>query len=116
MKKTLLIAFMIILALEVQAQELKTLEVGTIVTIEKPSGQEFQHIHFPKKNFIIKRGGIVNYKREFGNEVEIVSLETKKDGIRQARLKRGDGKKFFQSHTSVLVDLDKAIAAGEISI
>ena len=116
MKKLLLITFLIMSGLTIQAQETQNIKVGTIVTIEKPSTTDFNHIHFPRKNFIIKKGGIVNYKRELGKKVEIIALESKKDGTRQARLKRTDGRKFFKSYTSVLADIDQAIEAGEISI
>lgn len=116
MRRLLLIAFLIMSGLTIQAQETQNIEVGTIVTIEKPSTTDFNYIHFPRKNFIIKKGGIVNYHREFGEKVEIIALETKKDGTRQARLKRTDGRKFFQSHASVWADIDQAIEAGEIRI
>lgn len=115
MKKLLLFAILIFFATNSQAQK-ASLEVGSILTIEKPTTSEFNHIHFPKKNFIIKNGGLVNYQREFGQKVEVIALETKSDGTRQARIKRIDGRKFFQSQASVLVDLDKAIEAGEIRV
>ncbi|MDT0676583.1 hypothetical protein [Autumnicola musiva] len=116
MKQLLLLAILIISFSSFQAQEKETIEVGTIVNLEKPSGPDFNYIHFPKPNFIIKQGGIVNYNREFNQPVEIIAIKTKKDGTRQVRLKRTDGRKFFQSHRSIVANIDKAIKAGEISL
>ena len=116
MKNLLLITFLLFCVSTFQAQEKKDYEVGEILKIEKPSTREFNHIHFPRANFIIKKGGIVNYNRIYGEEVEIVAIETKDDGTKQARLKRTDGRKFFQRYSTVLADIDKALEAGEISI
>ncbi|MDT0642264.1 hypothetical protein RM553_05395 [Zunongwangia sp. F363] len=115
MKKLLLIVFLLFSLNAIQAQE-NYIKAGHVVTIEEPSTPNFRHIHFPRPNFIIKRGGIVNYKREYGQQVEILAIETRKDGTRQARLRRTDGKKFFRSQSTVLADIDEAIAAGEISL
>ena len=40
----------------------KDIDVGTILKIGKPYSYDYRHIHFPRKNFIIKRGSIANLK------------------------------------------------------
>ncbi len=42
--------------------EVDVIEIGT------PSSSTYHHINFPKTNFIIKRGGIVDYKKIRGNK------------------------------------------------
>ena len=37
--------------------------VGDVFEIGKPESHKYKHIDFPRENFIIKRGGIANYRQ-----------------------------------------------------
>ncbi len=90
------------------------IQEGTILTIAQPASAEYQHIHFPRKNFIIKRGGIANLKSVYGKKVEVVSYTYTNEGDTQVTLKRLDGKKFFRNFSTVDAHLEDAIKAGEL--
>ena len=116
MKKLLTIAIMLSFAFHAYAQtgDQKAVEVGDVLTINEPSAQKFKHIHFPRANFIIKKGGIANYKSLSGDRVEVTAIHTKADGTKEVVLKRVNGHKFFNSYPTVKADIDKALKAGEL--
>tara|TARA_R110002167_G_scaffold134051_17_gene319443 strand:+ start:9356 stop:9787 length:432 start_codon:yes stop_codon:yes gene_type:complete len=89
-------------------------EVGDVFEIGRPETNTFKYIKFPSANFIIKRGGIANYKRAEGERVVVTSIKEKKDGTTQVKIKRTDGGRFFGSHTVVEADLDEALQSGEL--
>ncbi|MGC1516754.1 MAG: hypothetical protein WA810_14365 [Maribacter sp.] len=88
--------------------------VGDVFEIGKPETNTYQHIDFPRANFIIKRGGIANYKRAEGEVVVVTSVKEKKDGTTQVTIKRKDGGRFFGSHTYVSANVQEAVASGEL--
>ncbi|NNJ89293.1 MAG: hypothetical protein HKP53_07810 [Eudoraea sp.] len=90
------------------------IQEGTILTIAQPTSAEYQHIHFPRKNFIIKRGGIADMKSVLGKEVEVVAFSYTDDGETQVTLKRTDGKKFFRNFKTVDAHLEDALSSGEL--
>ncbi|WP_339840873.1 hypothetical protein [uncultured Maribacter sp.] len=89
-------------------------DVGDIFEIGKPETNKYKHIDFPRENFIIKRGGIANYKRAEGATVVVTSVKEKKDGTTQIKFKRKDGGRFFGSHTVIQADYHEAISSGEL--
>lgn len=89
-------------------------QAGDILRIGLPDAPGFKHIDFPRPNFIIKQGGIANYKRVVGNEVVVTSVKEKKDGTLQVKIKRADGGRFFGSHSVVSADLKNALESGEL--
>ncbi|MBQ4820638.1 hypothetical protein J8M14_11215 [Aquimarina sp. MMG016] len=88
--------------------------IGDILTIGKPSAQQYHYIHFPKTNFIIKRGGVANYKNLKGKSVVVTKIETSKDGKTIVTIKRKDGARFFGTLTTVKADLKSALDNKEI--
>ncbi len=98
------------------AQENKQapIQEGTVLTIAKPSTAEYQHIHFPRKNFIIKRGAIADMKSVYGKEVEVVAYSYTDEGDTKVTLKRTDGKKFFRNFRTVDAHLEDALSSGEL--
>ncbi|WP_396636445.1 hypothetical protein [Maribacter sp. R77961] len=90
--------------------------VGDVFEIGKPETNTYKHINFPRANFIIKRGGIANYKRAQGEKVMVTSIKEKKDGTTLVKIKRTDGNRFFGSHTTVSVDFKEALASGELEV
>lgn len=88
--------------------------VGDVFEIGKPETNKYKHIDFPRENFIIKRGGIANYRRAHGEEVVVTAVKEMKDGTTQIKIKRNDGGRFFNSHTVVTADYKDAITSGEL--
>ncbi len=89
-------------------------QVGDILEIGRPDAPSYKYIDFPRPNFIIKRGGIANYKRVEGNKVIITAIKEKKDGTLKVKIKRTDGGRFFGSHPVVSADLENALESGEL--
>ncbi|MGB5227209.1 MAG: hypothetical protein WBN55_03035 [Eudoraea sp.] len=90
-------------------------QVGDILKIGYPDAPRYKHINFPRPNFIIKRGGIANYKGLPGNKVVVTSVEEKMDGTLVVKIKKVDGGRFFGSHWEVSADLQSALETGELS-
>lgn len=102
-----------------QAQEeVKTntskVQIGDVLEIGTSKRMDYKHINFPRANFIIKRGGLANYKGLKGDRVVVTAIETNKDGSTKIKIKRKDGGRFFGSHTVVSADINNALAAGEL--
>ena len=117
MKKTLLIISGLFFALSVHAQDTDDpVAVGDLMIINAPTGPNFVHIHFPRKNFIIKRGGIADMKRVYSCKVVVSQIKTIDNNNTQVTLKREDGLKFFRFLPSVKADLESALLAGELKI
>jgi hypothetical protein len=88
-------------------------KVGDVLKITTPKHVAFNHIEFPKLNFIVKRGGLPNYKSVYG-ELVIVKKVTNEDGSIHVLLERKDGKKFFGFLKQVSANYTESIEAGEI--
>ncbi len=80
------------------------------------TGNLYEHIKFPKANFIMKRGRIVDYKTILGKEVVVTKVKTTKNSITKIIVKQKDSKRFFNSLPSVTIDLEKALVANEINV
>lgn len=86
------------------------IEVGDIFTIQTDSNLPFNHIHFPNANFIIKHGGIANYKSLDDVKVKVVKVYDN-DIV---KLTSTNGKKFFNIYKNVKADIEKALEEGEL--
>lgn len=89
-------------------------QVGDILQIGHPDAPRFKHIDFPRPNFIIKKGGIANYKRLEGEKVVVTSIRETNSGSFQVQIKKADGGRFFRTHSVVSVDLKYALESGEL--
>lgn len=87
---------------------------GDVYTIGNVNHNNYIYINFPRPNFIIKKGGIVNYNTLKGKKVVITSVKEKRNGKRLATIKLVESRKFFNSHKFVTVDIDKAIKNKEL--
>lgn len=94
--------------------ELQEVQVNDVLIIQEPSGADFKHIHFPRKNFIIKRGGIANLKSLKGTKVVVDEISYAKDGATLVTVSRMDGKKFFRAFPRVTAKLESALETGEL--
>lgn len=90
----------------------QTVREGDVFQI-RASGLEFQHVHFPRKNFIIKRGGIADMKQVHGKLVVVERIEDSPKG-KVAVLARQDGGKFFRRFSTVKARWPEAISTGEL--
>ncbi|WP_282143659.1 hypothetical protein [Cellulophaga baltica] len=90
--------------------------VGDLFEIGKPKAKVYKHIDFPKANFIIKKGGIANYKNTEGELVVVTAIKEKKNGVTQVYISRKDGGRFFGSHAVVKADINQALSAGELRV
>ena len=101
----------------VQAQQKQQVNIqkGVVLTIESPSASDYQHVQFPRKNFIIKRGGIADMKTVLGKKVEIIDYVYTSNGSTEVTLKRVDGKRFFRKFPTITARLEDAIRSGELS-
>ena len=86
------------------------IKVGDIFTIQKTSNLPFDHIHFPRANFIIKRGGVANYKGLDDVKVKVVKVL----GDDMVKLTSVSGKKFFNTYKYVKADIANALEDGEL--
>jgi hypothetical protein len=116
MKKYIFTLMFSLFALGLQAQNLNEGEIaiGDILEVGKPESTQYEHIEFPKPNFIIKRGGLANYKRVEGNKVVVTSIKEKKDGSVRIKIKKTDGSRFFGSHWQVAANIKEALESGEL--
>ncbi|MBD0851507.1 hypothetical protein [Maribacter arenosus] len=102
----------------VKAQEdVPLIDKGTVLILGEPSsGINYQHIHFPKRNFILKRGGIADFKQLIGEKVEVHQIEYAGTDKTKIVLKRKDGRRFFRFFPNVKADFEKALALGELKL
>ncbi|NAS12684.1 hypothetical protein [Poritiphilus flavus] len=118
MRKTaLLIAALFLLSFTSQAQESELqFSEGQVFVLGTPTGQDYQHIHFPRKNFLIKKGAIPRMKDLPGTQVYVDQVNYGRSGSAEIVLKRKDGRKFFRVLRSVKASADEALQAGEIKL
>lgn len=117
--RILLFTFLMAVAsVNIHAQNVtpQDIKVGDVLEIGKPDMPQFKHIDFPRANFIIKKGGIADFKKVVGNKVVVTEIQETKDGVVEVKLKKTDGKRFFNSHSVVKANLINALESGELSV
>lgn len=102
-----------------QAQQNNTtasndIAVGDVLQIGEPVVSQYKHIDFPRANFIIKSGGIADFKTVKGNHVVVTAISENAKGETKVTLKRKDGRKFFRNYATVNADLAGALNDGEL--
>ncbi|WP_194768437.1 hypothetical protein [Tamlana sp. I1] len=91
-------------------------QIGDELVINTQTADKFNHVDFPRLNFIVKRGGLANYNSVDGKVVVVTNVVTKGNGETHVTLEPVGGKKFFGFLSSVNADFDKAIRSGELSM
>lgn len=120
MKKYMLVVVLAVaslLSFNAQSQTVKVdgdVKIGDVFVIGESNATLYKHINFPRPNFIIKRGGIANYKALENDKVVVTSVKAKKDGSTVIKIKRADGKKFFRNYTQVSANFKEALESGEL--
>ena len=89
-------------------------KVGDTFIIGETNNDKYTHIHFPKANFIIKKGGIANFNAIQGKKVKVTSIQEDKNGDLIAKIKLNSENYFFNSHKYVTVNIIKAIKEEEL--
>ncbi|WP_149274541.1 hypothetical protein [Pareuzebyella sediminis] len=87
---------------------------GDRIVLGSPEGQHYQHVDFPRRNIIMKRGATANFKALFNESLIVEAVATKKDGTTKVTLKREDGINFFRFYPTVEANLEKALVKGEL--
>lgn len=114
MKNKFLLAVLISFFSGIIYSQSSGVEIGAIFTINKVDGNNYKHINFPKANFIIKKGGIADYTKIVGKQVEITSIKEQEDGSVIATIALTSKKSFFNSHRYVTVDIRDALNDKEL--
>lgn len=97
----------------IQAQAPQVTE-GMVLEIVKPQG-DFQHLQVPRKNFIIKQGGLANMYSLHGNRVVVEKVQQLGDQHKVV-LRRKDGRKFFRVYPTLTAHWPEAVQAGELRL
>lgn len=115
MRKALILAFFLCLGGMLQAQDNANIVTeGDILVLGEAKGSDYRHIDFPKKNIIIKRGAIANFKTLIGKYLVVHSIETDDLGNTEAVLRRKDGINFFRFFPKVRANIEQAINSDEL--
>lgn len=94
--------------------DLQDVKMGDVFVISKASAQKYRFLDFPAKNFILKKGGMPDYKSVEGNKVKVVEIDTNTAGETVVTLERVDGTRFYNRYKTVKANLNKAIDHGEL--
>jgi len=82
--------------------------------ISEPSSSSYKFIDVPRKNFIIKRGGIANIGSL--HNVNVTVTKIRKGDKPRITFKKSDNRKFFKAYRTLKADLNGAIKSGELKI
>ncbi|WP_281541484.1 hypothetical protein [Maribacter aestuarii] len=117
MKKLFLVLITSLFANAIWSQEIgETIKTGDLYVINKSNNQPFKNLFFPKPNFIIKRGGIANYKGLDGTIVKINRVYTSENNNLIVDLTPLGSKKFFNVYSNVEANLTKAMESKELQL
>ncbi|WP_295180702.1 hypothetical protein [uncultured Christiangramia sp.] len=112
------IAFLMICGLvsyQVNATNIDTNpEIGDRLLIQSPENTTYTAVNMPKLNFVVKKGGVANYKSVQNTLVEVVKISQNKEGENIVTLQRVDGAKILGLKKSVSANYDQALQIGEL--
>ncbi|WP_298246963.1 hypothetical protein [uncultured Christiangramia sp.] len=112
------IAFLMICGLvsyQVNATNIDTNpEIGDRLLIQSPENTTYTAVNMPKLNFVVKKGGVANYKSVQNTLVEVVKISQNKKGENIVTLQRVDGAKILGLKKSVSANYDQALQIGEL--
>lgn len=89
-------------------------EVGDRLLIQSPENTTYTALNMPKLNFVVKKGGVANYKSVKNTLVEVVKISKNKKGESVVTLQRVDGAKILGLKKSVSANYDQALQIGEL--
>ena len=89
-------------------------EIGDRLLIQSPENTTYTAVNMPKLNFVVKKGGVANYKSVQNTLVEVVKISQNKEGENIVTLQREDGAKILGLKKSVSANYDQALQIGEL--
>lgn len=89
-------------------------EIGDRLLIQSPENTTYTAVNMPKLNFVVKKGGVANYKSVQNTLVEVVKISQNKKGESVVTLQRVDGAKILGLKKSVSANYDQALQLGEL--
>ena len=89
-------------------------EIGDRLLIQSPENTTYTALNMPKLNFVVKKGGVANYKSVQNTLVEVVKISKNKKGESVVTLQRVDGAKILGLKKSVSANYDQALQLGEL--
>ncbi|MEN8798593.1 MAG: hypothetical protein ABF293_05055 [Flavobacteriaceae bacterium] len=95
-------------------QETKAPKVGEIFILGSYNGLEYDYVHFPKLNIVLKRGGIGNWTSLAGTKVVVKEKYQNGNGETFTVLARADGRRFLKVIPSVTSSFERALETGEL--
>ncbi|AKA34742.1 hypothetical protein [Flagellimonas lutaonensis] len=95
------------------AQDQQSVNVGDELIITSPISHNYKYIDVPRKNFIIKRGGIANLKSLENRKAIVKDISTEGDEV-VVTLVPANGGKFFNVYRELKADLADALDNGEL--
>lgn len=110
----LAVVFLISLPLQAQQGQVNSPQIGDKLLLGTPSGSSYSHIDVPRKNFIIKRGGIANTSSLINTAIIVTDITYGEKTI--ITFKRADKRKFFRVYKTLSADLESGIDSGELII
>ena len=96
------------------AIDIQEIKVGDELTISDPSSSSYAYIHFPKKNFILKKGGTLNFKSLAGTKVIVTEISKSKSGDILIKVMKKNGGSFLNTLKTLNIEYDKAIKNSEV--
>ena len=116
MRKSILFTAFLFSVYLLQGQAIDNIAEGDVLVLGEPSGSAYVAIDFPRRNIIIKRGAIADFKALIGKKLIVLRIENEKNGNKIAVLKRKDGQNFFRFFPEVKANLSQALNARELTI
>ena len=95
----------------VLAQQVSISE-GTVLQLVKPAG-DFEHLQLPRKNIILKQGGIANHHHLDGKVVVVEQVQQLGDQ-HTVVLKRQDGRRFLRRYKTLTARWPQVLQSGEL--
>ncbi len=111
MKALILTAFFLGFHLFLNAQS--SPKIGDELVINSPKGIHYNHISFPRLNFLVKKGKPANYKSVYGNKV-VVRQVIYKGSKTYVLIEKKNREKFFGYITQVKANYNESIKSGEL--
>lgn len=88
--------------------------IGEELTISEPSSNSYVYIQFPKNNFILKKGGTLNFKSLVGTKVIVDEIMKSENGETIVKVKKKNGGSFLHSLKTLNIAYNNAIKYAEI--
>jgi hypothetical protein len=103
---------------QAQSKNEKTpnIKVGDTISLHQPVSGKYKYVKFPRENFVRKRGGISNLEAFNKSEVIVTKVKSTKDDRNKIKVKRINGKKFFNAYSTITIFFEDALGNGEINI